>query len=81
MIRFSHSEYQPGESGDYALAQNYAYGVAGGLSAACALSSRLRLTVSTDDVAFRLRPAAVYWVIASVQHEFTIGAAVSLLVL
>jgi len=79
MILFGHSEYQPSGSADYALAQNYAYGVAGGLSAACALSSRLRLTVSTDDVVFRVQPAAVDFVAAPLRHEFTLSAAVSVL--
>jgi hypothetical protein len=81
MILVGHSEYQPGGSADYALVQNYAYGVAGGLSAACALSSRLRLTVSTDDVVFRVQPAARYWVAAPLRHEFTLSSAVSVLVL
>jgi hypothetical protein len=79
MILFGHSEYKPSGSGDYALAQNYAYGVAGGLSAACALSSRLRLTVSTDDVVFRVQPAAsqTYGGAAPLWHDFTFRAAVS----
>jgi hypothetical protein len=88
MILFGHSEYQPGGSAAYALAQNYAYGIAGGLSAAYALSSRLRLTVRTDDAVFRVQPAAVrggftsagwqiYSVTAPLRHQLTFSAAVS----
>ncbi len=87
MVLFGHSEYQPSQLPQYSLTQNYAYGVAGGLSAAWAVASRLRLTVSTDDVVFRVRPAAqmstsVPLVVAApLRHEFTVSAGLSVRVL
>jgi hypothetical protein len=92
MIRFGDVEYQPSGPLDFTLANRTAYGVAGGLSAAYAVSSRLRLTLSTDDVIFRVRPAAApipagnpgggfTTVVAPLQHEFTFSAVVSVLVL
>jgi hypothetical protein len=35
--------------------------------------------VSTDDVVFRVQPAAVDFVAAPLRHEFTLSAAVSVL--
>jgi hypothetical protein len=94
VIHFGDAQYQPSEPSqsqpsipmDVALASRTAYGVAGGLSAAFACSSRLRLTLSADDMVFRVRPAAVpiccvpsggfTTVVARLQHEFTFSALV-----
>ncbi len=95
MIRFGDSEYGVGPFLDSYGAHQTAYGVAGGLSAAYAFSSRLRLTVSTEDVIYQVwqralgppleTPAPPEMQTASVQaplsHEFTVSAAVSVLVL
>ena len=92
MIRLGDAEY-----GDHGTLSPYfvrqiAYGVAGGLSAGCAFSSRLSLTLSAEYVAYQLQQKAValpilqpespiYSVDAPPWHEFTFSAAVSFRVL
>ncbi len=53
MIRFGGSEYGDGPFLDSLLVHRIAYGVAGGVSATCSFSSRLRLTVSAEDAVYR----------------------------
>jgi len=80
LIRFGDAEQS--QAPDYALAHRTTYGVAAGLSAACALSSRFRFSVGTDYVAFRVQPAApsftmLQWswtAVAPMQHQFTVSA-------
>ena len=89
MIRFGDSEYRPartpgaGFPGPYFLAHRATYGVAVGLSAAYTVSSRFRLSVSTDDVLYRAWPAdASSWgaVAVPMQHELTFSAAAAVTV-
>ena len=90
IIRFGDSEYGAGSRFDhFSLASRYEVGVAGGLSADYAFSSRLRLTVGTDDILLRVHPAAASeasslgWtaVVTPQEHEFTFSAVVSVRVL
>ena len=89
IIRFGDSEYGAGDRFDWlSLANRYELGVTGGLSAAYAFSSRVRLTVGTDNVVLRVHSAAAsmsYWgwttVVIPLEHEFTVSAAVSVRVL
>ena len=61
----------------YSLAHRTTYGFAVGLLAAYVVSPRFRLSVSADDVLYRVWPAeASSWseVVAPIQHEFTLSA-------
>jgi hypothetical protein len=89
MIRFGDPEYRPsaspdfGFSGAYRLAHRLTYGVGVGVCAAYLMSSRVRLSVSTDDVLYRAWPAdASSWstVAAPMQHELTFSAAAAVAV-
>ncbi|MFI5372907.1 MAG: hypothetical protein ACHQ52_15235 [Candidatus Eisenbacteria bacterium] len=84
LIRFGDSEYRPlitpglGYQVVYSLANRTTYGVAVGLSAAYVVAPRFRLSVSADEVFYRVWPAeASSWgeVVAPIQHEFTLSAA------
>ena len=92
MIRLGDTEYSDsyGTLSPYYL-HRIAYGLAGGLSAAYAFSSRLNLTVTAEDAVYQLQQKAVTlltspdWETLSVEapswHEFTVSAAVSVRVL
>jgi hypothetical protein len=93
MIRLGDAEYNNwyGTLSPYYL-HRIAYGVVGGLSAAYALSTRLGLTLSAEDVTYQLQQKAVALPIltpdfaiesigAPTWHEFTFSAAVSFRIL
>jgi len=76
VIRWGDYEYQS-EPPYYTLTNRTTDGVAAGLSAAYALASRFRLSVYSDVVVFRVRPApssGPTTVVAPMQHQFTVGA-------
>ena len=89
IIRFGDSEYGAADRFDWlSLANRYELGVTGGLSAAYAFSSRVRLTVGTDDLVLRVHSAAAsmsYWgwttVVIPLEHEFTFSAVATVLAL
>jgi hypothetical protein len=90
MIRFGDSEFGSGPLLD-GFVHRTAYGVAGGVSAAYTVSSRLRLTVSTEDVIYQVRqvplgpflntPAPPDHLAVSVEaphwHDLTVSAGLS----
>jgi len=93
MLRLGDAEYNNwyGTLSPYYL-HRIAYGLAAGLSAAYAFSSRLSLTVSAEDVAYQLQQKAVALPIitpdfeidsveAPAWHQFAVSAAVSFRVL
>jgi len=89
IIRFGDSEYAAADRFDWlSLANRYEVGVTGGLSAAYAFSSRVRLTVGTEDLVLRVHSEAAsmsYWgwttVVIPLEHEFTFSVVASVRVL
>lgn len=84
LVRFDDFEYRspssasdPGAPAVGLLAYRAVAGVAVGLSAACVVSPRFRLSLSTDEVIYRVWPAdASSWsqVVAPIQNELTLSA-------
>lgn len=85
MVRFGDAEYQPssppepGAAALYALAHRAAFGVAVGVRAAFSVVPRFRVSVSADDLLYRVPPAAAStmpgWtaVVTPIQHLLTLS--------
>lgn len=90
LIRFDDWEYRspssandPGAPAVGLVAARATFGVAVGVSAAYVVSARFRLSVSADDVVYRVQPAgASSWttVTTPMQHEITLNAAAAVTV-